>query len=57
MLQNMDVGEYEPFLAMGFNTPPIDHETPPTFGTMLSCVSVGIRLLSKVKTVIEVIKY
>lgn len=57
MLQNMDVGEYEPFLAMGFNTPPIDHDTPPTFGTMLSCVSVGIRLLSKVNTVIEVIKY
>ncbi|XP_053381028.1 nucleoporin NUP188-like isoform X2 [Mercenaria mercenaria] len=45
--QNMDVGEYEPFLALGFSTPPADQDTPPTFGTMLSCVSVGLRLLTK----------
>ena len=47
-LQNMDVGEFSPFLDMGFSSPPVDHDTPPTFGTMLSCVTVAIRILSKV---------
>ncbi|KAL4219660.1 hypothetical protein ACF0H5_022232 [Mactra antiquata] len=47
MDQNMDVGEFEPFLALGFSTPPIDQETQPTFGSMLSCVNVCLRILSK----------
>ena len=46
--QNMDIGEYEPFLAIGFSTPPVDQDIPPTFGTLLSCVSVCMRLLMKV---------
>ena len=45
----MDIGEYEPFLAMGFSTPPVDQDIPPTFGTLLSCVSVCMRLLTKVR--------
>ena len=44
----MDIGEYEPFLAIGFSTPPVDQDIPPTFGTLLSCVSVCMRLLLKV---------
>ena len=46
--QNMDIGEYEPFLAVGFSTPPVDQDVPPTFGTLLSCVNVCLRLLMKV---------
>ncbi|XP_052220538.1 nucleoporin NUP188-like [Dreissena polymorpha] len=47
--QSMDVGEYEPFLGVGFSTPPADQDTPPTFGTMLSCVNIAIRLLAKLE--------
>ncbi|KAL5011424.1 hypothetical protein ScPMuIL_009975 [Solemya velum] len=47
--QNMDLSEYEPFLAIGFSTPSVDQDFQPTFGTMLSCVNVCIRLLQKME--------
>lgn len=47
----MDVGEYDPMLMVGFNTPAVDQDSPPTFGAMISCISLCIRLLSKVTLV------
>ncbi len=45
----MDVAEYDPVLRIGFSTPAVDQENPPTFGAMVSCISMCIRLLSKVR--------
>ena len=47
-LQSMDVCEFEPVLMIGFSTPAVDQDSPPTFGAMVSCISLCIRLLSKV---------
>jgi len=44
----MDVEEYEALLDIGFATPSIDQDTPPTFGTPISCATMCLRLLSKV---------
>ncbi|KAL3870342.1 hypothetical protein ACJMK2_038416 [Sinanodonta woodiana] len=48
--QNMDINEYEPFLAVGFSTPTVHNDSAPTFGTLLSCISVCMRMLSKSDT-------
>ncbi|XP_052790535.1 nucleoporin NUP188-like isoform X2 [Mya arenaria] len=45
--QNMDVGEFSPLVEIGFSTPPVDHDAPPTFGTLLSCITIAIKMLSK----------
>ena len=51
----MDIGEFEPFLVMGFNAPPVDQDIPPTFGTLLTCVSVCLRLLMKVQSTLVIL--
>ena len=45
----MDVEEYDHVLMIGFSTPAVDQDNQPTFGAMVSCISMCIRLLSKVK--------
>lgn len=44
----MDISEYEPFLKIGFSTPSADRDSEPTFGTMVSCINICLRLLTKV---------
>ncbi|ESO92947.1 hypothetical protein LOTGIDRAFT_175627, partial [Lottia gigantea] len=46
--KTMDISEYEPILGLGFSTPSIDQEAPPTFGMLISCITSCFRLLSKI---------
>ncbi|CAH1785634.1 unnamed protein product, partial [Owenia fusiformis] len=47
--QSMDLSEYDPFLGIGFSTPSIDNDTPPTFGTLVSGINVCVRFLQKLE--------
>ena len=49
----MDVEEYDHVLMIGFSTPAVDQDNQPTFGAMVSCISMCIRLLSKVKWTLD----
>ena len=44
----MDVSQYDPFLAIGFNAPSIDQDAQPTFGTLLACINMCMMFLPKV---------
>ncbi|XP_025113317.1 LOW QUALITY PROTEIN: nucleoporin NUP188 homolog [Pomacea canaliculata] len=46
--QSMDMCEFEPLVDLGFSTPSVDHQSPLTFGSLISCVSACLRQLSKV---------
>lgn len=48
MDQSMDVSQYDPFLAIGFNAPSIDQDAQPTFGTLLACINMCMTFLPKV---------
>jgi nuclear pore complex protein Nup188 len=45
--QSMDVGEYVPILAIGFSTPSLEQDTPPSFGTLVSSTNLCVQLLAK----------
>ncbi|KAK3087060.1 hypothetical protein FSP39_001128 [Pinctada imbricata] len=48
--QCMDYTEYEPFLAIGFTPPSTDQDSPPSFGTLMSCVrDVCVGILNKLE--------
>ncbi|KAJ8299932.1 hypothetical protein KUTeg_021451 [Tegillarca granosa] len=48
--KSIDFNEYEPFLAMGFSGPSTDQDSPPSFGTLTSCVrDVCVRFLGKIE--------
>ncbi|PVD21635.1 hypothetical protein C0Q70_17434 [Pomacea canaliculata] len=48
LLESMDMCEFEPLVDLGFSTPSVDHQSPLTFGSLISCVSACLRQLSKV---------
>jgi len=45
--QPIDVSQWEPILDSGFSTPSIDQDSPVNFGSMVSCVNVCLRALTK----------
>ncbi|CAG5119880.1 unnamed protein product, partial [Candidula unifasciata] len=46
--QSTDVKEWEPVLTLGFSTPSLDdNDGAISFGTLLNCVTICVRLLSK----------
>ncbi|XP_019619082.1 PREDICTED: LOW QUALITY PROTEIN: nucleoporin NUP188 homolog [Branchiostoma belcheri] len=47
--QAMDVSEYPLMFALAFGSPTVDQDSPPSLGTLLACVNLGLRLLVKVE--------
>ena len=46
--QSMDISEYEPLLLIGFSTASVDQEPLLTFGTLVSCTNVCLKMLTRV---------
>ena len=42
--------DYDVLLSLGFGTPAVDQQSFPTFGTLISCVTMSFRILCKVDT-------
>ena len=46
----LDQTEYVPLFLPSLTPPTVDQTTPPTLGTLTTCLSVGLDLLKKVVT-------
>ncbi|XP_041368362.1 nucleoporin NUP188-like [Gigantopelta aegis] len=46
--QSMDMTDYDVLLSLGFGTPAVDQQSFPTFGTLISCVTMSFRILCKI---------
>ena len=45
----MDTSEYEALLDNAFGGPVMDHDSTPSFGTPLTCASLCLRMINKVR--------
>ncbi|XP_077986150.1 nucleoporin NUP188-like [Glandiceps talaboti] len=44
---SMDVSDYVILFNLGFSTPSIDQDTPPSFGCLVACINMCVRVLYK----------
>ena len=48
MFQMFDVSDFEPLLQISFNSPSVEQDSIPSFGTLITCVNTCMRIIMKV---------
>ncbi|XP_033122077.1 nucleoporin NUP188 homolog [Anneissia japonica] len=47
----IDVSEFPLLFALAFTSPTVDHDSPPSFGSLVACINTCVRFLSKLEGV------
>ena len=48
LFKGMDIDSFVPLIDLKFNSPSLEIEDTPTFGTLLACVNISLKMVYKV---------